>query len=119
MFRQAYADLNQHVKSPQRRQQIDLLLSEGEQNVAISEQVFRLVDAGQLEAAKSQIRALRMKAVDDTRDEIIKSETAVLSRTRQALAQAQYRLMASVVLGTLVAVAGSAMLSLLAKLLRW
>jgi methyl-accepting chemotaxis protein WspA len=117
MFRQAYADLNQHVKSPQRRQQIDLLLSEGEQNVAISEQVFRLVDAGQLEAAKSQIRALRMKAVDDTRDEIIKSETAVLSRTRQALAQAQYRLMASVVLGTLVAVAGSAMLSL--WLVRW
>lgn len=117
MFRQAYADLNQHVKSPQRRQQIDLLLSEGEQNVAISEEVFRLVDAGQLEAAKSQIQALRMKAVDDTRDEIIKSETAVLSRTRQALAQAQYRLMASVVLGTLVAVAGSAMLSL--WLVRW
>lgn len=58
-----------------------------------------------------------MKAVDDTREEIIKSEQAILDRTRQASSQAQYRLMASVVLGTLVAVGGSAILSL--WLVRW
>lgn len=117
MFRQAYADLNRHVKDPKRLQQINLLLSEGEQNVVISEEVFRLVDAGQLEAAKSQIQALRMKVVDDTREEIIKNERTTLNQTRQALAQAQHKLIASVVLGTLVAVAGSAMLSL--WLVRW
>lgn len=46
MFRRAYVDLDRYVQDPKRRQQIDLLLSEGEQNVAISEEVFRLVDAG-------------------------------------------------------------------------
>lgn len=117
MFRQAYVDLDRHIEDPKRRQQIDLLLSEGEQNVVIAEEVFRLVDAGQLEAAKSRIQLLRMKLVDDTREEIITSEQAILNRTRKASAQAQYRLIASVVLGTLVAVGGTAILSL--WLVRW
>jgi methyl-accepting chemotaxis protein WspA len=112
LFQQSYTRLSQQAQSLERQRQISALLQEGNQNELIAQRIFDLVNTGQIADAKTLIQSLRMSQIEQTRQEILQAEQAVLQRTEQETDSAQKLVLVSVVLGVIISIVFNLMVGL-------
>jgi methyl-accepting chemotaxis protein WspA len=104
LFNQAYRNLSQQTQGLERQQQIANLANKINQNQAISQQIFELIDLGQLVEAKALMQSLRMDDIDEARQQIFQVEQAALQRLEQESESAQRLVVISVILGVIISI---------------
>nr|WP_290224494.1 methyl-accepting chemotaxis protein [Trichocoleus desertorum] len=104
LFNQAYRSLGRQTLSLERQQQVTDLAKKVNQNEAISQQIFELIDSGQLVEAKALLQSLRMDNIDEARQQIFQVEQAALQRLEKESESAQKLVVVSVLLGVIISI---------------
>ncbi len=104
LFDQAYRNISRQTLSLERQQQIADLTKKVNQNEAISQQIFELINSGQLAEAKALLQSLRMDSIDEARQQIFQVEEAALQRLEKESESAQKLVVVSVLLGVIISI---------------
>ncbi|HEY9860663.1 MAG TPA: CHASE3 domain-containing protein, partial [Candidatus Obscuribacterales bacterium] len=104
LFDQAYRNISRQTLSSERQQQIADLTKKVNQNEAISQQIFELINSGQLAEAKALLQSLRMDSIDEARQQIFQVEQAALQRLEKESESAQKLVVVSVLLGVIISI---------------
>jgi methyl-accepting chemotaxis protein len=113
VFQEASQKLDQVVQEPQQQERLNKILSEANQLIEISDQVFEQVKANQLDEAIALTDKLRLVEIDQLHQEMLDKEVVLLNEKANQEEAAGNFLILSVVLGTAIAAASTALTGLL------
>jgi methyl-accepting chemotaxis protein len=106
-YQQASDGILDLLKDPENQERMQVVLSQAEELIATSEQVFDLVRTGQAEQAEELLANLEVAALDSTTDEILNDELARLAEQNQDTEVAGQTLLWLVLGGTVLASAAT------------
>ncbi len=101
-FQQISPELKKLLEEPKQKERFDILMAEANQNIAIANQVFDLLKAGQNAKAVELTAQLRMADVDKSHQEILQQEVAALTEKSNQEAAARSFLILAVVVGSVL-----------------